>query len=131
MKKIKTVYIQIIGYIQKQTFQTEIVVPKFIPQEYTQKVNFKLFTLTQLIFILAQQYVQSCRIDVIVLLTQIITAFEKYYQYIIQSTNSGYASPKIIPAIPKIVTKQCQFKCRTNLGCLRRLFRVTILEDEE
>ncbi|CAL6008341.1 Hypothetical_protein [Hexamita inflata] len=26
--------------------------------------------------------------------------------------------------------QQCQFKCRTNLGCLRRLFRVTILEDE-
>ncbi|CAL6041239.1 Hypothetical_protein [Hexamita inflata] len=81
------------------------VIIRLLFQEYTQKVNFKLFTLTQLIFILAQQYVQSCRIDVIVLLTQIITAFEKYYQYIIQSTNSGYASPKIIPAIPKIVTK--------------------------
>ncbi|CAL6044361.1 Hypothetical_protein [Hexamita inflata] len=26
--------------------------------------------------------------------------------------------------------QQCQFKQRTNLGCLRRLFRVTILEDE-
>ncbi|CAL6003334.1 Hypothetical_protein [Hexamita inflata] len=42
--------------------------------------------------------------------------------------------PRFIPAIPKIVTKirgqQCQFKCRTNLGCLRSLFRVTILEDE-
>ncbi|CAL6060281.1 Hypothetical_protein [Hexamita inflata] len=23
--------------------------------------------------------------------------------------------------------QQCQFKCRTNLGCLRRLFRVTII----
>ncbi|CAL6081840.1 Hypothetical_protein [Hexamita inflata] len=43
--------------------------------------------------------------------------------------------PRFIPAIPKIVKKiisdqQCQFKSRTNLGCLRRLFRVTILEDE-
>ncbi|CAL6042519.1 Hypothetical_protein [Hexamita inflata] len=48
-----------------------------------------------------------------------------------------------LPLIPKIHTshpkdcykdifrgQQCQFKCRTNLGCLRRLFRVTILEDE-
>ncbi|CAL6062514.1 Hypothetical_protein [Hexamita inflata] len=35
--------------------------------------------------------------------------------------------PRFIPAIPG---QQCQFKCRTNLGCLRRLFRVTILEDE-
>ncbi|CAL6060267.1 Hypothetical_protein [Hexamita inflata] len=34
--------------------------------------------------------------------------------------------PRFIPAIPG---QQCQFKCRTNLGCLRRLFRVTIIED--
>ncbi|CAL6017900.1 Hypothetical_protein [Hexamita inflata] len=42
--------------------------------------------------------------------------------------------PRFIPAIQKIVTnfrgQQCQFKCRTNLGCLRRLFRVAVLEDE-
>ncbi|CAL6005499.1 Hypothetical_protein [Hexamita inflata] len=42
--------------------------------------------------------------------------------------------PRFIPAIPNIVTnfrgQQCQFKCRTNLGCVRRLFRVTIQEDE-
>ncbi|CAL6093316.1 Hypothetical_protein [Hexamita inflata] len=44
--------------------------------------------------------------------------------------------PKIHTSHPKDSYKdnfrghQCQFKCRTNLGCLRRLFRVTILEDE-
>ncbi|CAL6068435.1 Hypothetical_protein [Hexamita inflata] len=30
----------------------------------------------------------------------------------------------------KTPAHQCQFKCRTNLGCLRRLFRAAILEDE-
>ncbi|CAL5998559.1 Hypothetical_protein [Hexamita inflata] len=45
------------------------------------------------------------------------------------------ASPKIPTSHPKDSYKdnfrgqQCQFKCGTNLGCLRRLFRVTILED--
>ncbi|CAL6058150.1 Hypothetical_protein [Hexamita inflata] len=43
--------------------------------------------------------------------------------------------PRFIPAIKdsykdNFQSQQCQFKCRTNLGCLRRLFRVTILEDE-
>ncbi|CAL6021197.1 Hypothetical_protein [Hexamita inflata] len=28
------------------------------------------------------------------------------------------------------IGQQCQFKCRTSLGRLRRLFKVTILEDD-
>ncbi|CAL6059594.1 Hypothetical_protein [Hexamita inflata] len=44
------------------------------------------------------------------------------------------AADKIHTSHPKESYKdnflQCWFKCRTNLGCLRRLFRVTILEDE-
>ncbi|CAL6015423.1 Hypothetical_protein [Hexamita inflata] len=58
----------------------------------------------------------------------------KHYYVNIVYKKDYYACPKIHTSHPKDCYKdnfrdqQCQFKCRTNLGCLRRLFRVTILE---
>ncbi|CAL5992323.1 Hypothetical_protein [Hexamita inflata] len=66
----------------------------------------------------------------------------KHYTLVLirQSNTSQFTRSKLrryaSPSHPKDSYKdnfrghQCQFKCRTNLGCLRRLFRVTILEDE-